>query len=375
MTDRIRVAIIGAGGISRMHIQGYLDTGRYEVVALADLEPAAMREKNEQFGIEPAHYTDARAMMAEVRPDVVSICTWQAGHPEWTIAAAAYRPQAILCEKPMADSVGGAERMLVACRRNGVKLAIGHQRRFLPAYELARHMIREGRIGAVHLIQSCGGSGLPNFASHQMDMYRFLLNDDECEWVMGNIERRTDQYERNTRIEDRAMGTFRFRSGAQALILSDLLPSYYQGARIYGTEGMIDLTTEDLKLLNRDTKGEWERHVPDGRFYTLAEQGSRFEWLEGAAAQADGVADWVEGAASYRSTGEDGYKALQMVHAVYESARMHEKVQLPLQTRVNPLDLMVESGHLAPERPGRYDIRAGQLRGERMISDREKRQF
>jgi hypothetical protein len=44
-------------------------------------------------------------------------------------------------------------------------------------------------------------------------------------------------------------------------------------------------------------------------------------------------------------------------------------VVLPLRTRVNPLDLMVESGHLAPQRPGRYEIRATHLRGERMWRD------
>jgi hypothetical protein len=46
-------------------------------------------------------------------------------------------------------------------------------------------------------------------------------------------------------------------------------------------------------------------------------------------------------------------------------------VLLPLETRLNPLDLMVESGHLAPQRPGPYDIRAFLLRGERMTSDTE----
>ncbi len=50
---------------------------------------------------------------------------------------------------------------------------------------------------------------------------------------------------------------------------------------------------------------------------------------------------------------------------------MHEKVLLPMETRLNPLDLMVESGHLAPERPGPFDIRAFLLRGERMASDAE----
>ena len=114
--------------------------------------------------------------------------------------------------------------------------------------------------------------------------------------------------------------------------------------------------------------------MPDGRFYTVEESGNRFEWQEGAAAQADELADWVEGKVeAHRGQGEHGYKALQMVHAVYESARMHEKVEMPLQTRVNPLDLMVESGHLTPERPGKYDIRAGHLRNENMSDDTQNR--
>ena len=369
MADKIRAAVIGAGGISDQHIRGYLETRRYEIVALADLHQAAMDEKNELFGIDPKHFTDARQMLKEMQPEVVSVCTWHAGHSEWTIAAAAHKPKVILCEKPMADTVGNAERMLIACERNGVKLAIGHQRRFLPSYTLARTFIKEGRIGKVRLIQSVAGDGLPNFASHQMDMYRYLLNEDECEWVMGNVERKTDQYERNTRIEDRAVGVFSFKGGAQALILSDVLSTFYQGAHIYGTEGSINLTTSDLQLSNSETRGQWERHAPDGLFYEVEREGDRFEWLEGGAAQANGVADWAEGQEPYRSTGVDGYKALQMVHGVYESARMHERVMMPLQTRVNPLDLMVEAGHLVPERPGRYEIRAWRLRGENMNVD------
>lgn len=369
MADKIRAAVIGAGDFSDQHIRGYLDTKRFEIVALADLHPAAMEEKNERFGIDPPHFTDARQMLAEMRPEVVSVCTWQAGHPEFTVAAAVHRPKVILCEKPMADSVGNAERMQIACERNGVKLAIGYQRRFLPAYTLARAFVKEGRVGNVRLIQSVAGDGLPNYASHHMDMYRYLLNEEDCEWVMGNVERKTDRYERNTRIEDRAVAVFSFKGGAQALTLSDVLPTFFHGALIYGTEGTINLTTLDLQLFNSETKGRWERHAPDGMFYAVEQEGGRFEWLEGGAAQASGVADWAEGQEPYRCTGLDGFKALQMAHGVYESARLHERVMMPLQSRVDPLTLMVESGHLAPQRPGRYEIRANSLRGEEMYTD------
>jgi predicted dehydrogenase len=372
MSTKLRVGVIGCGGIAKNHIRGYLDSGRYEIVGLADLEEAAMAEKDAAFGIAPRHYTDAREMLARERPDVVSICTWHAGHAPWTIAAAVHHPRVIVSEKPMADTVGHAEQMILACKRNNVKLAISHQRRFLPAYTLARELIAQGAIGKVQAIQSFGGDGLPNYSSHQTDMYRYLLGDDDCDWVMGNVERKTDRYERSTRIEDCAVGVFHFTGGAVALLLSDVMPTVYQGALIYGSAGMINLTTNSLQLLNQETGGRWQLHEPDGVFFKVADLGDEFEWREGAAAQSAELADWVEGRRDdFRGEATHGLKALQMVHAVYESARMHEKVLLPLETRVNPLDLMVDSGHLAPQRPGPYDIRAFLLRGERMTSDTE----
>ncbi len=372
MASKLRAGIIGCGSISNHHANGYINSGRYDLVALADLNEDAMNDMDSSHNITTNHYTDARAMLATEKLDVVSICTWHGGHAPWTIAASAFKPKAILCEKPMADTVGKAEQMITACRRTGVKLVIGHQRRFLPAYTMAKDLIASGAIGDVQQIVSCGGDGLPNYSSHQTDMYRYLLSDDECIWVMGNVERKTDMYERATRVENCALGVFQFSKGARALLLSDLVPSYYQGAMIYGSMGMLNITTSSVQLLNESTGGRWELHEPDGKFFKVAEHGSRFEWLEGSAGQADELADWIEGKVNtHRGRGENGYKALEMIHAIYESARCHEKVVMPLQTRVNPLDLMVESGHLVPERPGKYDIRAFLLRGERMESDVE----
>jgi UDP-N-acetyl-2-amino-2-deoxyglucuronate dehydrogenase len=367
MNGKLRAGVIGCGGMARHHIAGYLASGRYELAAIADLDAAVLDEVDREFGVKPVHYQDAAQMLDRERLDVVSVCVWHTGHAPWTIAAAARRPRAILCEKPMAESLGRAEEMLVACRRNQVKLAIAHQRRFLPAYTLARDLIARGAIGAVQLMLSFGGHGLPNYSTHLADMFRYLLNDDACRWVMGNVERKTDRYERTTRIEDGAVAVFEFAGGARALILADVTPLMFQGAHVYGAEGMIELTTTGLRLLNRETGGTWQTHRPDGKFFEVAALGEAFEWKEGGTAQADELADWVEGKVeTHRGAADNGYRALEMIHAVYESARCHERVALPLQTRVNPLDLMVESGHLAPQRPGPYDIRAFLLRGERM---------
>lgn len=374
MAGKLRVGVIGCGSMTRNHTYGYLNSQRYEVVALADLSQTAMSDFDERFSeysdYRPQHFTDARQMLEEIAPDIVSIGVWHKGHSPMTIAAAAARGvKAVLCEKPMADTVGAAAEMLMVCQRNEVKLVIGHQRRFLPAYTLARQMIEDGEIGDVRLITSVAGDGLPNYASHQTDMFRYLLGDIECTWVMGNVERETDHWERATRIEDRALALFGFENDAQALIVSDLTPERWQGARIYGSEGMIEMTVDDLRLMNANSNG-WALHQPDGEFLKYGED--RFEWFEAGASQARELADWVDGSAqTHRGSGENGYKALEMIHAVYESARLHIRVDLPLKTMLNPLDEMVESGHLPVRYPGRHDIRARQLRGENVSEDVE----
>jgi predicted dehydrogenase len=141
MADKLRAGVIGCGSISKNHVKGYLNCGRYDLVALSDLNESAMEDMDRMHGITTNHYTDAREMMARENLDVVSICTWHSGHAPWTIAVSNFKPKAILCEKPMADTLGKAEQMLVSCRRNGVKLVIGHQRRFLPSYTLAKERI------------------------------------------------------------------------------------------------------------------------------------------------------------------------------------------------------------------------------------------
>lgn len=371
MADKLRVGVIGCGGMSRNHTFGYLNSTRYEVVAVADLSENAMNDFDDRFAeysdYKAEHFTDARQMLEKAKPDVVSVGVWHKGHAPMTIAAAAAGAKAVLCEKPMADSVGAAADMLMVCNRNGVKLVIGHQRRFLPAYTMAKNLIADGEIGDVRLITSIAGDGLPNYASHQTDMFRYLLSDVECTWVMGNVERETDQWERATRIEDKALAVFGFENGAQAMILSDLTEEHWQGARIYGSDGMIEITVDDLKIMNGKSGG-WKFYRPDGDFFRHDVE--RFEWFEAGAAQARELAEWISGERDdHRNNGENGYKALEMVHGVYESARTHTQVQLPLKTMVSPLDLMIDSGQLPVRYPGKYDIRARLLRGENTEAD------
>ena len=62
--------------------------------------------------------------------------------------------------------------------------------------------------------------------------------------MMGNVERETDRWERSTQIEDKALAVFGFENDTQAMIVSDLTLDRWQGARIYGSAGMIEMSTD-----------------------------------------------------------------------------------------------------------------------------------
>ncbi len=375
MADKLRVGIIGSGAMTANHTFGYLRSAKYEVVALADLREQAMSDFDNQFAkysdYRAEHFVDAREMLSNVELDVVSVGVWDIEHAPMTIAAAGGGGvKAVLCEKPMADTLSAAADMLMVCEREGVKLAIGHQRRWLPAYTMAKDVIADGAIGEVRLIQVYAKDGLPNYSSHQTDLFRYLLGDIECVWAMGNVERETDRWARAVPIEDKALAVFGFENGAEAMILSGLTPRHGWGAYIYGSEGMIDLTLEDLRIMNGRSSG-WDEHRPDGVHVPYG--ADDFEVVEGCISQAQALAGWVSGESTeeYRSTGVTGYKALEMVHGIYESARTHTQVGLPMKTLVHPLAEMIDSGHLPVTYPGMFDIRNQTLRGENTTLDTE----
>ena len=355
MANTYRAGIIGCGSIANWHIKGYLGLDNVEVVAIADPVAEALDPFGDQYGIEK-RYADSRQMLDEEHLDIVSVSTWHKQHNPMTVAACARRPQAVLCEKPMATSLGECDEMLIAAQRNQVKLAIAHQRRFNPAWNEARDLIASGAIGLPRQVVCMGGQGLLNDCSHYFDQMRYVLGDVNAVWVIGNLERKTDRYERETRIEDRSAGIIQFDNGAIGLLLQELGTPHYegrtfhgQGGTYYGSEGILELDEQKVRLLNTRT-GTWEERQGEGEDPSIA--------------QARELVEWIEGKVEHRGQAENGRAAVEIIMAIYESARLHEVVNMPVRTKYSPIDVMIDQGDLPVERPGPYDIRAFLRRGE-----------
>jgi predicted dehydrogenase len=151
MPKHYRAAIVGCGSIGNAHMQGYKLVDNVDVVAVADPLPAARQTYMDDYGI-PAGYGTVAEMMVAEKPDIVSVCVWHLLHDPVTAEVASYPGvKGIICEKPMAIGMGRADRMVESCEKNGVKLAVSHQRRFTPGWNKARDLVRQGQLGhALH---------------------------------------------------------------------------------------------------------------------------------------------------------------------------------------------------------------------------------
>jgi predicted dehydrogenase len=147
------VGVIGTGTIAfSAHLPAIRKLrDEIELVAVADVRAEAAATAADMYGAE-THYTDYREMLRRERLDFVDICTPEFLHPEQTEAAAEAGLH-VLCEKPMASSVAGADRMLRACEAAGVKLMIAHSRRFTGRYYQIRAAIERGEIGEVRYVR------------------------------------------------------------------------------------------------------------------------------------------------------------------------------------------------------------------------------
>ena len=351
---RLRVGIIGTGwkkekpdvtgfAMAFRHATGYqalVDTCK--LVACADI----VRENAEAFaqatGI-PAEgvFTDYRAMLAEAHLDVVSICTWPHLHAPMAIDCARAGVRAVHCEKPMADSWGAARLMAQECARRGVQLTFNHQRRFGAPFSAARDLLESGAIGDLVRVEvSC--DNVYDWGTHYLDMCGFYTGDQPAEWVIGQIDYRTEQRIFGAHVENHAVGSWCYRSGVFGLIATGSVAGLIGvDNRLIGTEGVVEVGVPDGPTLRVRRVGsrEWES-VDTGD-----------ETVHGPGFFERAIADVIDALTSGREPELSARRALnatEIIFAIYESSRRRGRVDLPLTIADHPLVAMVEAGDLQP---------------------------
>ncbi len=207
-TDAVReprIGLLGCGFMGKCHTNAYkkipyiYHTARIKprLAVLCDAKAEIIEQEAARYGYE-AFCTDWKALAADPRIDVFDNCGPDPLHPEPCIAALQHGKH-VICEKPMAVSVEAARRMRDAAAAASGKSMCTFNYRFMPAVRLAKNLIAEGRIGAIHHIrvqylQMAGhdpslppekvwasawphSGSLQGIGSHAIDQCRFLVGE------------------------------------------------------------------------------------------------------------------------------------------------------------------------------------------------------
>lgn len=329
MSRSYKAAVIGVGRIGMLleadpkrlkpatHFGMWASHPRAELVAVCDNDPAKLERATEMLP-SVATYTDAEALLREVRPDVVSIATWKDTHHEMMKLALEHGVKAIVCEKPIAERYEHAHEVVQEARSRGVELLINHRRRFDPLLYPLREDIRRGIIGRLLQVSTYYVFGLVTTGTHLIDTLRFLLGptEGEIEWVAAYPNSLPHHAPPDDPCVDGFIG---FESGLKASVQSlDIRKYDLFHFDFYGDGGKIV-----LKNIGRDIDVYRVMESPEHAGFTELElepserrggaPRDQFRFL------ADNAIDCLEGKATSLSTGEDSLKALEILLAMQRS--------------------------------------------------------
>lgn len=329
-----RVGVVGTGGIANLHAQAYQKVGRTRIVACSDLRPEAAEAFAARYEC-PSHCTDPVAMAREEGTEVVSVCTWPDSHCEIVVSLAETGVvRGILCEKPMALTMGEADRMLEACEAHGVKLAVNHQRRFAAHHQKVKDLVSSGALGALERVWGSVTTFYVDpfvWATHVTDMMRFYAGD--VEWLMGQIGEIAQKPARQGghRYSPTGVGYLQFRGGARGVFdferdRGEIL--------ILGTRGQVLVKMDPPKegptlLVSTLESPQWT---------TPPYEGFGGEAWPGFVPAVEDLLEAVEEDKDPLNSGREGAAALEVLLAVFESARSRGRVSFPLRMRDYPLD-------------------------------------
>jgi myo-inositol 2-dehydrogenase/D-chiro-inositol 1-dehydrogenase len=249
----IRTGVIGAGRIGKLHAENLATrVPGVSVSAIADPILDAAQETAGRLHI-PVACADYRQILDDANIDAVAICSSTDTHAG-LIVEAARAGKHIFCEKPIAYDLTKIDEALTAVEKAGVKLQIGFNRRFDPNFRKVRQMVREGKIGDVHILRITSRDPAPppieyvnvsggiffDMTIHDFDMARYLSGDEVEEvYVAGGV--RVDPRIGEAGDIDTAVVTLIFKGGAIGTIDNSrkAVYGYDQRVEVFGSEGMV----------------------------------------------------------------------------------------------------------------------------------------
>jgi len=329
----MRVGIIGTGAISHKHAQAYKNIG-YELTVCTDINAESGRAFAAQYGCQ--FVSAYEELCQHPRVDYVDVCTF----PDFRlqplrICAAAKKH--VQVQKPISTNLATAREMIDTAKSAGIQLGVVSQHRFDDSSQFLRRALNAGRLGKILQADAYvkwfrsaayysrpikgsweteGGGALMNQAIHQVDILLWLtggISEVFGYWQLGALHK--------IESEDVVTALLKYSSGATGVIQASTAfwPGYPERVEIHGTKGTAVISGDKLTTWDvENDSGEpapVDREVASGASDPMAISLVPFE------RQFLDFGDAIRTGRKPLSSGEDGYKAIELVISVYESCR------------------------------------------------------
>lgn len=345
--------IIGCGMIAEFHTRAINEIEGARVVAAYSRSKANAEKIAGMAGKDCKIYDDLAEMLKHPDLDVVSVCTPSGAHMEPAVQAA-QAGKHVVVEKPLEINLARCDAIIDACDKAGVRLCAIFPSRFSEANIQLKEAIETGRFGRLTLgdthvkwwrtqeyYDSGGWRGTWDLDGGGALMNQAIHNVDLIYWLMGEVDSIVAQTATlahvRIEVEDTAVAAVRFKNGALGVIqaATSAYPGLEKRIEIHGDRGSARVEQDDVTLW------EFQEKVPSDNTIHAAIAG-RSGSNSGASdprgiahvGHRDQIADFLDAIDNNRPArvdGREGRKAVEIIRAIYQSARTGQAVKLPLE--------------------------------------------
>jgi len=332
LLKKIRSAVIGCGRIGcgfddtdnkmiRTHAGSYFKNNETELIALCDIDKQKLKKYGKKYGIKNL-YTNTETMFKNEKPEIISICTLVETHLMIVKQAAKYGIKGIFLEKPASDSLGNMKKILTICKKNNISLQVDHQRRFSPFYHSIKKFLFEKKLGEIQYSIVYYGAGIANTGTHIFDLLRLFFGDVKA--IQAKKSSNKSKFSHDPNLDVKIEFTNNITTN---MIGMDLNHYGICEIDIFGTLGRIriNLINDKIEYFKSSSSHPLSYKNLNSTKINIknTEKSSIMLGLQN-------LVDNIKKDSPLLSSGEDGYKALELIISSIKSSNTKKKYQFPL---------------------------------------------
>ena len=347
---KLGFGIIGLGAIADFHARAIKELKDCELVNCYHYREERAKEFAKKHGCKA--YTDLDAFLADDRLDIVAIASPSGAHLEGALAAAKAKKHVII-EKPLEVTKDRCTQIIDACKEHGVKLAGIFQSRFFDSSRILKEAVEKGRFGKIVMADAQvkwyrsqayydsaawrgtwaldGGGALMNQSIHAIDLLLWLVGDVSEVFAFAD----TLSHER-IEVEDTAVAALRFNNGAMGVIegTTSAYPGFLKRLEILGTKGSAILEEESIIAWQFEDEEPGDEEIRKAFLDSTETGGGAADPLAiGHHGHTRNFASFVKSIRENSPidvSGLEARRSVELIEAIYRSAKSGKKTKLPL---------------------------------------------